>query len=135
MREDRFIQNFFSENDINLIAEAIEDHRSHLERPRRSIYGKIVAAADCNINIDVMMRRTYSYRTCHFSDLSLTNIIEESRQHLKNKYGRNGYVRGKMYFNDPEFDAALSELQDLVEDEPRFRARHIKVNQLEDLID
>ena len=116
VRTDAFLRKFFTLAEIETIAEAIEDHRSHIDRPRRSVYGKIVASADCNINVDVMLRRTYSYRVKNFPAMPLEEVIEESRQHLCRNYGEEGYVRGKMYFPDPEFDRALRELIDLVDD-------------------
>lgn len=36
-----------------------------------------------------------------------------------------------MYFDDPEFNAALKELQQLLADKPAFTARYLTVNNLE----
>lgn len=128
---DQKMPSFFSSAERQTIAEAIEDHRSKIDHAPRSIYGKIVASADCNINIDVMLRRTFSYRIRNFQEMSLSTIINESHQHLLNKYGKAGYARHKMYFDDPEFDAALQELQQLLADKPAFLARYLTVNNLE----
>ena len=130
VRTDAFLRKFFTLAEIETIAEAIEDRRSHIDHPRRSVYGKIVASADCNINVDVMLRRTYSYRVKNFPAMPLEEVIEESRQHLCRKYGEEGYARGKMYFPDPEFDRALRELTDLVDDPVAFRERFLEVNRL-----
>ena len=48
VRKDKKLAKFFDEDTIELIAEAVEDHSSHLEYCPRSIYGKIVADADRN---------------------------------------------------------------------------------------
>lgn len=130
VRADAALRKFFTPEEIKIIAEAIEDHRSHISYPRRSIYGKIVASADCNINVDVMLRRTYSYRIKNFPAMPLEEVIEESRQHLCGKYGEEGYARGKICFPDPEFDQALRELVDLVNDPVVFRERFLRVNHL-----
>lgn len=130
LREDRQLRQFFSAEEIEIIARAIEDHRSCYEQPPRSIYGQIVASADCNINIDVMMRSTYAYRLRNFRNMSLDEIICGARQHLISKYGRQGYALKKMFFDDPEFEAALYELQDLTNDEELFRRRFLAANQL-----
>lgn len=131
LRNNPELRRFFSDQEITTIAEAIEDHRSHREYPPRSIYGQIVASADCNINIDVMLHRTYTYRLRNFQNLSLTEIINDSRQHLMNKYGEDGYAVNKMFFEDPEFAAALKSLRTLTADELLFRQRFLKVNHLE----
>lgn len=131
LRQDETIANFFSPAEITVIAEAIEDHRSRLDHPARSIYGKIVSSADCNINIDAMLRRTFAYRVRNFTELTLDGTIEESRQHLYRKYGVDGYACNKMHFDDPEFFAAIAKLQKLVNNQKLFLQRYLKVNHLE----
>lgn len=132
-REDPEMPKFFSIAEIEIIAEAIEDHRSHREHPPRSTYGKIVTSADCNIDIDVMLRRTYTYRLRNFSNFSLDEIIIDARQHLAEKYGEHGYALNKMFFDDPEFKTALESLRALTADGTAFHQRFIKVNNLERL--
>lgn len=129
--KDQEMKKLFSDADRKTITEAIEDHRSNLGHPPRSVYGKIIASADCNISVDVMCRRTFTYRVRNFQETTLTDIIVESRQHLLQKYGKDGYARRKMYFDDPEFEAALRELQELLADESAFLKRYLSVNKLE----
>lgn len=131
LREDSQIKQLLSAEEIETIAEAIEDHRSHRDHPPRSIYGKIVTSADCNIDADVMLRRTYTYRLRNFSNFSLDEIIADARQHLATKYGKQGYALNKMFFDDPEFKAALRELQDLTANEQLFRQRFLAANHIE----
>lgn len=130
-REDPEMLQFFSVAERKTIAEAIEDHRSQLDHPHRSIYGKIVASADCQVDVEVMLHRTFTYRVRNFGEPSLEAIIEESRQHLANKYGHGGYARNKMSFDDPEFDASILELQTIVYNPELFRKRYIKTNHLD----
>lgn len=130
-REDAQMKRFFSPAEIETVAEAIEDHRSHRENPPHSIYGRLVASADCNINTEVMLRRTFTYRVRNFRNFSLDEIIHDARQHLLAKYGKTGYALNKMFFDDPEFEASLRELQDITSDDQTFRRRFLKVNHLE----
>lgn len=134
-RNDTTIQAFFTDAGRRLISEAIEDHRSLQDRPPRSIYGKIITSADVMIDIDDMLRRTYAYRLRNYPDSSIEEIIADSRNHLIEKYGESGYARNKMYFDDPEFDNALTNLQNLIKDPEVFRKRYIEVNRLEDAIE
>jgi uncharacterized protein len=41
--------------------EAVEDHRASASHSPRSIYGKIVAEADRDIEKDIVIRRTIQY--------------------------------------------------------------------------
>ncbi len=131
LRADESLKQFLEPDEVKTIAEAVEDHRSRRDHPPRSIYGKIITSADCNIDIDTMLRRTYTYRLRNFSNFSLDEVINDARQHLASKYGENGYALRKMFFDDPEFKAALKDLQNLTSDEQLFRERFLEVNHLE----
>lgn len=130
LREDVNLKKYFSEDDIQLMAEAVEDHRASLESEPRSIYGKIVSSADRNTLIEVPLKRTYSYRIEHFPNFSLEQIIEESREHLQKKFGKFGYANEKMYFEDKEYNGFLEEIALLLEDRELFRKKYIEVNHI-----
>ena len=97
---DKKLRDFFTEEEIQIMSEAVYDHRASMEGEPRSIYGKIVSSADRNVLIEEPLRRTYSYRLEHNPDDTLDSIIEESRIHLVNKFGKKGYASEKMYFED-----------------------------------
>jgi len=128
--ENSDLKQFFSDDERKTIAEAIEGHRSHFDSPQRNIYSKLIASADCHINVNVVLHRTFSYRVRNYNELSLDEIIDESRQHLISKYGYEGYALDKMSFDDPEFESALNGLRELVYNEKLFRERFIAVNHL-----
>lgn len=50
LRKDENLKQFLSPDEIETIAEAIEDHRSHRDQPPRSIYGKIITSVSFNFN-------------------------------------------------------------------------------------
>jgi uncharacterized protein len=82
---DKQLRKFFTEEQIQTMAEAVYDHRSTIEGEPRSVYGKIVSSADRNTTIEEPLRRTYAYRKEHGAETSLDELIEESRQHLLQK--------------------------------------------------
>lgn len=131
LRNDEKLREFFSMEDIETMVEAVEDHRSSSEREPRNVYGKIVATADKNVLMELPLKRTYAYRIYHCPNASLEEIIEESRQHLVEKYGENGYAVEKSYFKDAEFEAHLKELRKLTSNAEEFRKEFIRVNKLE----
>ncbi len=131
LRNDEKLREFFSAEEIEAMAEAVEDHRSSAENEPRNIYGKIVATADKNVLMELPLKRTYAYRIYHCPNASLEEVIEESRRHLVKKYGEGGYAVEKSYFDDPDFEAHLKELRKLTNDVEKFRKEFIRVNKLE----
>lgn len=127
---DTNLREFFSEEDIQLMAEAVYDHRASLDGEPRSVYGKIISSADRNTLVDVPLKRTYAYRLEHNPNDSLDTIIEESRQHVISKFGKQGYATEKMYFEDPDYCQFLEEISALAGDEVEFRKRYMEVNGL-----
>ena len=57
-------------------------------------------------------------------------MIEESRQHIMNKFGKKGYATEKMYFEDLDYKKFLEEISFLAEDEVEFRRRFMEVNEI-----
>ena len=128
--EDENLKQFFTEEQIKMMSEAVYDHRSSLEGDPRTIYGKIVSSADRNTLLEVPLRRTYEYRIVHSPESSLEEIIEESRQHLIEKFGKDGYAKEKMYFEDEDYKKFLEEITELTSDKEKFKKRYFEVNRL-----
>jgi len=127
---DKNLDKFFTEEEIKVMAEAVYDHRASLEGEPRSIYGKIVSSADRNTLVEVPLKRTYAYRVEHNPNSTLDEIIEESRQHLIDKFGKKGYATEKMYFEDLDYKKFLEDISILADNEEEFRRRFMEVNGL-----
>lgn len=130
LASDKNLREFFSEEEIKVMAEAVEDHRASKNSEPRSIYGRIVSSADRNTSVDQVLKRTYSYRLKHMPDASIDEIIEESRKHAIDKFGVEGYAVDKMYFSDDEYEVFLKKIQELAGDLEGFRRRYIEVNEI-----
>lgn len=128
---DSNLKKFFTEEQINIMAEAVYDHRASIKGEPRSIYGKIVSSADRNIILDVPLKRTYSYTVAHNPSFSLEEVIEEARRHLLDKFGRKGYATEKMYFEDLEYKKFLEDITALAEDKDLFRKRFLEANKID----
>ena len=70
VREDKRLKEFFTPEQIEAMADAVEDHRASGSNPPRTIYGKIVAEADRIIDSDTIMRRTIQYGLSHYPSLT-----------------------------------------------------------------
>ena len=127
---DNNLKEFFSEEQIRIMSEAVYDHRSSLNGDPRSVYGEIVSSADKNVLVEQPLLRTYSYRVEHDPNATLDEIIEESRQHIINKFGNEGYATTKMYFEDLDYKKFLKDIPKLAIDKDKFRKRYMEVNGL-----
>lgn len=128
---DKMLKNFFTEDEIKTMADAVYDHRGSLKGEPRSIYGKIVSSADRNTILEISLKRTYSYRVAHNKNYNIDEIIEESRLHLQDKYGVDGYAKEKMYFEDLDYKKFLEDIQALTSDKELFKKRYCEVNELD----
>lgn len=127
--KDENIKKWFTDEQRNIIKEAIEDHRSSSDHKPRSIYGMIVSTADRTIiDIDNTIRRTYSYGKTHYIGLTEEEQIEEVYHHLTEKYGENGYA--KVYLEDKEFDEAIKKLREALSNKEEFIERVKKVTKV-----
>lgn len=127
---DKNLRTFFSEDEIKIMSEAVYDHRASLEGEPRSIYGKIVSSADRNTLVDVPLKRTYAYRIKHNPTATLNEIIEESRQHIISKYGKEGYATEKMYFEDLDYKKFLDDISILANNKVKFKRKFMEINKL-----
>lgn len=124
--QDQNIKTWFTDEQRNIIKEAIEDHRASSNHKPRSIYGMIVSTADRTIiDIDNTIKRTYSYGMKNYPELTREQQIERIYEHLTEKYGENGYA--KIYLEDKEFEEALQKLRQALSNKEEFIERVKKV--------
>lgn len=118
MSEDKNLSRFFSKDELNIIKEAIEDHRASAKTEPRSIYGKIVSSADRNNTIEECLERPYYYAKKQKPEATDKELFHDSFIHLNLKFGENGYA--KFYLKDEEYEKFLNDLRTLLKDENNF---------------
>jgi len=129
MSEDKNLQKFFSKEELQIIEEAIEDHRASSAHEPRSIYGKIVSTADRNNNIEACLKRTYIFGKKMEPNFTEEALFERSYKHLNMKFGENGYA--KFFFEDEEYEKFLKEIRKLLSDKKLFiETQRNYINQL-----
>ena len=126
--EDETMEYFFTEEERSMIEEAIEEHRSSLKRAPTSVYGKILSSADRSIDFNTSLRRTHAYSLKHFPDFSIYEMVKRSYNHIKEKYGKNGYA--KTYVVDEEFEKNKQEVEKFIANPTAFFTRYLEVNKL-----
>lgn len=120
IREDKTLLNWFSVEEIEVIAEAAEDHRASNETPPRSIYGKIIAESDRLIDPETVIRRTVQYGFAHYPQMNREQMWERTLAHLREKYGYGGYLR--LWIPESSNSCRLEELRKIIADEKRLRS-------------
>ena len=120
VRADKFLKKHFSDTEIEIMAEAVEDHRASLDREPRSIYGKLVSSADRNTSIDVLLGRAYDHGRYLMPDLPEDEFLEKVRLKLRSKYSPDGYAAHKMYFDDPNYSKMLVCVEEITRDHEAF---------------
>ncbi len=120
LREDPQLSRWFSAEQIETMAQAAEDHRASSDREPRSLYGKIVAEADRDIQPLTILRRTVQYGLSHYPQLDQEGHWQRTLQHLHEKYSRNGYL--KFYIPQSRNRVQMQRLWEMMEDPAQLRA-------------
>ena len=118
---DNELRKWFTESQLQTMAEAVEDHRASSDHAPRSLYGRIVAEADRFIDPDTIVRRTVQYGMEHYPELDKEGHYERMVQHLREKYGRGGYLR--LWFDQSPNAERLETLRQMMEDENLIRQK------------
>lgn len=120
IRADQELRRWFNEEEIAVMADAAEDHRASAKHAPRTIYGRIVAEADRVIVPETIILRTIQYGLEHYPTLDREGHYERTVEHLREKYGEDGYLR--LWFPESPNAARLTELRRIIADPPRLRA-------------
>lgn len=123
VREDERLRQFFTQEQIDTIADAVEDHRASNTREPRTIYGKIIAEADRIIDADTIMTRTVQYGLSHYPTLTKEEHIERAVTHIHEKYGRGGYL--KLWISESPNAARLEEFRSMIDNAGRLK-KHLE---------
>ena len=117
---DNNLKKFFTEEEIKIMHDAVEDHRSSNSEEPRNIYGKIVSTADRNTSVEEAIKRAYSYTKKHNPGFTEEEIYEECRRYLNKKFGKNGYAVNKIYFEDKDYLDYLEKMDEITTNKEEF---------------
>lgn len=112
LMSDARLKRWFSADQLKMMKEAVEDHRASASRAPRSIYGKIVAEADRDIEPETVIRRTIQYGMANYPELDDEGHWQRFMKHMDEKYSVNGYIR--LWIQGSENERKLNELRELI---------------------
>ena len=119
IREDRELRRWFTEQEIEVIAQAAEDHRASSDHEPRSVYGKIIAEADRQIIPENIILRTVQYGFKHYPELDKEGHWARLCEHMAEKYDVGGYL--KLWIPESRNAEGLACLRDIIHDKNRLR--------------
>ena len=122
---DARLKKWFSPEQIKIMREAVEDHRASASHAPRSIYGKIVAEADRDIDIDTVFTRAIQYGIEHDPDKDKEWQFKRFDSHMEEKYSNNGYI--KLWIPYSPNEKKLKELRDIIVNKELLRQYFDKI--------
>ncbi len=119
LASDARLKKWFSPKRIVIMKEAVEDHRASASRQPRSIYGKIVAEADRDLDTEVVFRRAIQFGLEKYPDITLEQQWERFVMHMTEKYSVNGYI--KLWIPNSPNRNKLKQIQTIIESKSMLR--------------
>ena len=117
---DSNLRKWFTEEQLLIMRDAIEDHRASGKNPPRTIYGAIVAEADRQIIPETVIARTMAYSAKLYPEGDFETLYARSHEHLLEKYAEGGYMR--LWLNSERNVRSLEALRAIIRNEPQLRA-------------
>lgn len=125
LASDARLKHWFTADQIKIMKEAVEDHRASSSRIPRSIYGKIVAEADRDLNPDIVFSRAIAYGIDNYPQLDREEQWQRFVKHMENKYSANGYVR--LWIPGSANEQHLKRLREIIADKAELRRNFDKL--------
>lgn len=119
LKADRRLDKWFSAQQIEIMRQAVEDHRASASRAPRNIYGKIVAEADRDLEPMSVIRRTIQFGLAHYPEKTKEEHWDRFVEHLQQKYSSAGYI--KLWIAGSDNEQNLRELRRIINDRQQLR--------------
>lgn len=116
---DARLKKWFSPEQIKIMREAVEDHRASSSRMPRSIYGKIVAEADRDLDPEVVFTRAIAFGLEHYPELNVDQQWQRFNKHMEEKYSARGYIH--LWITGSPNEKKLQEVRNIIADKQRLR--------------
>lgn len=120
IRADKELHKWFSDNEIEIIAEAAEDHRASSDHEPRTIYGKILAEADRLIDGETIVQRAVQFGVSRHPEKTKEEQWERFLKHINEKYAEGGYL--KLWIPESQNAKRLEDFRKVIKDKLELRA-------------
>lgn len=116
---DPVLPQFFTNEQLIVMRDAVEDHRASSKHAPRSIYGAIVAEADRHIDPETILRRTMQFGLKQNPEADFEWHFNRAYQHMLEKYAEGGYMR--LWLNSKRNVEGLNALRAIIHDKEVLR--------------
>ena len=116
---DPVLPQFFTNEQLIVMRDAVEDHRASSKNAPRTIYGAIVAEADRHIDPETILRRTLQFGMKQNSDADFEWQFERAYEHMLEKYAEGGYM--KLWLQSKRNVEGLKALRAIIDDKEKMR--------------
>lgn len=116
---DARLKRWFTDDQITVMKEAVEDHRASTSHAPRSIYGKIVAEADRDLDPETVFSRAIEFGLEHYPALNKEEQWERFNKHMEDKYSSHGYIH--LWIPNSPNEKNLKTIQNIIADKSKLR--------------
>lgn len=118
MLKDKELDKYFNQEEKEIIADAILTHRASCKTVPKTIYGKVIADADNDLDPYRIIERMVMYSLDHYKDLDRKGHLDRCFEHGHEKYGHQGYL--KLYLDSEVNKKNLSQVRKWLDEEKEF---------------
>ena len=122
---DAKLKKWFTPAQILVMKEAVEDHRATASHSPRSIYGKIVAEADRELEPMTVLTRTIQFRLNTYSNKTKEEQYNKFCYNKEEKYAAGGYL--KLWIIGSPNEKRLNELRNIMSNRTILRELFNKI--------
>lgn len=116
---DTVLPQFFTDEQREIMREAVEDHRASSKHAPRTIYGAIVAEADRHIDPETILRRALQFGMKQNPNADFEWHFDRAYEHMLDKYAEGGYMR--LWLNSKRNVEGLTALRAIIHDKTQMR--------------
>lgn len=125
---DNIMKSFFTDDERQIIKEAIEDHRSSREEEPRSIYGKLISSADRNTRIEIVFIGSFFVAKERMPEKNIEEYLDYTIERLSKKYAEENPEN--MFFEDETYKVFIHDMRELLKKEEEFKDMYCEVNHI-----
>jgi uncharacterized protein len=119
LAQDARLKKWFTPEQIKIMKEAVEDHRASASHTPRSLYGKIVAEADRDLEPQVVFTRAVEFGLEHNPEYDKEQQWQRFNKHMEEKYGPNGYLH--LWIPGSPNEKYLKQVRSIIADKSQLR--------------
>lgn len=125
LQSDARLKRWFTPQQIQIMKEAVEDHRASASHSPRSIYGKIIAEADRDLEPEVVFTRAIEFGLERYPQLDKEGQWQRFRSHMLEKYSTTGYI--KLWISGSPNEKKLKQVRNIIANDSQLRAEFERI--------